>query len=323
MANSPKYPARKKQNGNTTASTEQKDGPAPNGRVPCQERTHPDDEVIPANAFPFSELFPAMAGSAFDPHTMNIFTGRKFDAKHHVRGEGPKTKQHFLSFKVAFCLEWRAEKINGVWYWVRCGNSFNVHSNGCIDHPRVSHKDGPNCVYPKLLAGEEITWGDLKNKHVESEEAPLTEEQKYAKEKEEIEVMGELMAATSLTGEDTEELQAEYQARNLKMSRMRRPTGARQQDPAAMSKAAPAALADITNTRMAPVYGSRRRPGDSAPGVPMLDQKRAAPTNGRKFFRSNMPNPSLAPLPEQGQPTERRKGRKKDKAAGGGAPAQS
>jgi hypothetical protein len=62
----------------------------------------------------------------------------------------------------------------------------------------------------------------------------------------------------SLTGDDTEELQAEYQAQTQKVSRTREPARTRQQDPVAMSKAASAALADVTNIQATPVYGNRR-----------------------------------------------------------------
>lgn len=318
----PKFPRRKKQDDVSAASTEQTQGPAPNGRVPCQEQNHADDEVVPPNGFPFVEVFPAFAGADFDPDTLNIFTGRLFGNKHHVKHEGAKTKNHFLAFKCCFCLEWKLVKINGKWYWVRCGNMFNLLSPGCIEHPRSSYMDGPNRIYPLLAAGKEGTWGILKNLHIDQEDAPAPDGQKLSKDHDDLNTLGEMMAAASIKGQDTQQLQATFQARTQKMSRARKEAGSCKQGPAVLhrnvlGKAAPVASADSFVNQAAPVYGSRRRIGDSAPGIPVLDQKRAASNNGTKKFRSNAPFSTLAPLPEDGKPTERRKPRKKDKGAGG------
>jgi hypothetical protein len=190
---------------NPAVNTENNKNLSSNGRVPCQEHYHNDDEVITPSGFPFREIFPAFQGE-FDVNTMNIFTGRIMSNSHHMKNEGPKTRKHFRNFNACFCLEWIQVMIDGAIYWVRCGDIFNLYSAGCYNHPKSLYKDGPNRVYFLLGKGKCGNWGMIKNIHIQPEEEESTEERERAQAQKDLEGLGEHIAMASQQGRDVEQL---------------------------------------------------------------------------------------------------------------------
>jgi hypothetical protein len=84
----------------------------------------------------------------------------------------------------------------------------------------------------------------------------------------------------------------------------------------AVAAAAPVTAADnLCSPGAAPVfYGARRRAGNSAPGNQFLDQKQAALHSGKNKYRTNAQWQKLTTVAEEGQPSERKKPKKKNQA---------
>jgi hypothetical protein len=289
----------KKKGSATTATTENTQESSPNNRE--------DDEEITPGKFPFVEIFPAFKGAQFDPDIMNIFTGRIMSNSHHMKGEGAKSKRDFQKFKACFCLEWIPVYIDALPYWVRCGNMFNLFSQGCIVHSRSQYKDGPNRIYYLLSEGNSGNWGMLKNLRLKEEEVGPTREQTLAKAQEDAEMVGEQIAVAAKEGKSLEELQTAHQELLQIIAKLYKEKANNPRDSAAlqqfgMSKAAPAASAQVllTTNSVAPIYGSRRRPGDSAPGNSLLDKKRVAMNDSNHRFKCNKHFGTLDNVPEEG-----------------------
>jgi hypothetical protein len=139
---------------------------------------HADTDVIVSVDDLYKELVPTWMGDDFDPEAMNAATGNAFDRRHHVKGEGAKSKADFKNIILAFCLEHRDVIYRGEKYRVRCLNTFNVLSNQCTTHGRTVFKDGSNAIFQRMLAGEEVTYGEIRDRRVpETAEAPQTPEQ--------------------------------------------------------------------------------------------------------------------------------------------------
>jgi hypothetical protein len=310
----------KKKGSTSEVSAQQAVVPAPNARVPCQEHIHPDDEEISPNDFPWAEIFPTSVGANFDPNFMNIFLARVFSKSHHMKGEGAKTKKDFQKFKTCFCLDWILIYINGAWYWVRCGHMFNLYSQGCISHPRASHKDGPNSIYPLLHNGKSGSWKMIKNLNVE--EGQLTGEEICAKLQADADALCELMAVAASNDESTEQLEEAHKAKTQLIAETWARIGTQQRHAEAAASqsgkgkvvavAAPVTAADsLRSPGAAPVvYGAWRRAGNSAAGNQFLDQKQAALHSGRNKYRTNAQWQKLATVAEEGQLSERKRSKK-------------
>jgi hypothetical protein len=109
---------------------------------------------------------------------------------------------------------------------------------------------------------------------------------------------------------------------------MRKNTSSRRQDSAVpqsngLNQAIPAFLAGgIHSTSSAvPIYGNRRRFGNYGQGIPELDQKCAAISNGNKNYRSSAIFSAMAAVTKEGQPGERKKQKKKNKGRSGSTAA--
>jgi hypothetical protein len=60
-----------------------------------KEVEHADTDVIVSVDDLYKELVPTWMGDNFDPEAMNAATGNAFDCRHHVKGEGAKSKADF------------------------------------------------------------------------------------------------------------------------------------------------------------------------------------------------------------------------------------
>jgi hypothetical protein len=288
-----------------------------NIREPCSEKPHDDLEEITPGKFPWPELFPLFAGK-IDSNTMNIFTSRIMSNSHHIKGEGAKSKKSFLDFKTCFCLEWILVNIKGVPYWVRCGNMFNLYSQGCFIHARTQYKDGPNRLYYQLEKGRSGNWGMIKNKYLDEVEAEPTEEQKMAEAQAAADAIGEQMAVASQKGEDIKELQIKYHSLMQVIAKLRKNVAKESQDTTTLhqhgqSKAAQPASAQGYHTKVdaPPIYSSRRKAGISAPGNLVLDKKRAGMNDSNNKYKSNAYFSTLANISEGGQNAQQSKPKKK------------
>ena len=287
-----------------------------NTREPCSELPHDDREEITPGKFPFPELFPLFAGK-IDHDTMNIFTGRIMSNSHHMKGEGAKSKKDFLRFKACFCLEWIRVDINGVLYWVRCGNMFNLYSPGCFTHTRAQYKEGPNSLYYRLARNLPGNWGMIKNTYLEEEKDEPTEEQKIAEAQASADAVAEQIAVASQKGESIQELQNAYNkfmqvvaTSHMEMAKEPHNSSAAHQNEQSKTAQPVSARGFHTNIVAPPIYGNRRKPGGSAPGNLVLDKKRAAMNDSNNRYKSNAHYGALAGISEEGQSTERRKPKK-------------
>lgn len=248
---------------------------------------HADDDIIPCAQDLYEEIVPTWKGDKFNPNVMNAGTGRPFKYSHHAKGAGVKTKSDFKNLVFAFCLEWIDLWYKGKAYRVRCLNQFCVQSNGCTDHGRTIHKDGPNWIWPALKAGKEVPYSAIKDTQAPRVEVVLTAEQiKQAAKDEYAEVTEQLVNGLD-EQIDVDHLyarQAELQAimsgktRKLKGAPAPAPLQLQQGGVQNAAPLAPAAqgygsrpAAGVTS---APIYGARSAASDSTPGIPKLDKKK-------------------------------------------------
>jgi hypothetical protein len=296
---------------------------ASNGRVPCQEHDHPDEELIYASNFPFDEVFPLMKKNKCIGKLKNVLTGALFSDIHHMKNEGPKTLKDFYNFGACFCAEWVKVIIDGRPYWVRCGNMFNRKFLGCTDHPKAMFEDAPNRIYTEMAADRPGNWGMLKNEHLEEEAAAVepTHEDLFAKQKDEFDELGEQTAAMNMRGQGTKELEAEQRERLKQMSRLHKNVIPATPQHSGPTKALPATNTDGLRTRGGRVGGRGKVPKSTA-GDRLLDikAKQTPNTRGGRIKKGKLP---LEGVPEEEPANHRKKPRRKDQNQGGDGSVES
>jgi hypothetical protein len=131
--------------------------------------------------FPYALLYGDAWKDDFNPLYRNIIT-RSLHAKgHHAHRGGQRQRSHFelasKKCKYGFCLVWETvTRADGTKQRTRCGEVLLIESQGCGKKGHalgVLKDESPNCVFAKLMRGEEVEWSLVRDREEEEEEYRL------------------------------------------------------------------------------------------------------------------------------------------------------